>query len=94
MAHILHVENELREVATEVKNEAGEIVPGSAIKSFVKAVTFMIDKATPHTITFLPQGTVLKLKDDVLGVVGDTDHAYHEFEDGATAVEAYLNGQI
>ena len=94
MAHILHsvtgstvvktVEQDAQGVAQEVERS----VPA------LKEVTFMLDRATPHTLRFLDPGTVLKDGRGVERVVGDAETVAHTFATAEDAVAAYLDGKV
>jgi hypothetical protein len=94
MAHILNAEHVLREVETEVKDESGNVTVGKAAKRFVKSVTFMLDKSTPHTLTFLERGLELVDGEGAKYIIGDAEHVYHEYEDAEQAVQDYLDGKV
>lgn len=60
----------------------------------VKEVTFMLDRATPHTLKFLEKGTILKDGRGIERVIGEGDALYHEFATAEDAVAAYLDGKV
>lgn len=60
----------------------------------VKQVTFMLDRSTPHTVTFLDRGTRIKDGRGVERTVGDDTTPYHEFSTPEDAVNAYLDGKV
>lgn len=60
----------------------------------LREVTFMLDRATPHTLRFLDSGTVVKDGRGVERVVGDAATPYHEFTTAEDAVAAYLDGKV
>lgn len=94
MAHILDSILENRTVQTierdaqDVEHVVDKVLP------VLKSVTFKLPDGTPHTLTFLPAGTVTSVTDDVKRVVGDAQTAYHEFYDAETAVQAFLDGKV
>lgn len=60
----------------------------------VKQVTFMLDRSTPHTLTFLDKGTKIKDGRGIERTVGDDATPYHQFTDPQEAVSAYLDGKV
>lgn len=60
----------------------------------VKQVTFMLDRHTPHTLTFLDSGVKIKDGRGVERTVGDDTTPAHQFSDPQEAVQAYLDGKV
>lgn len=94
MAHILHSALEPRTTQTTVTKDDGSTGVVEKVENFVRSVTFMLDKSTPHTLTFLPKGTLITDGNDVERVVGDAETVYHEFKTEEEAIAAYLDGKV
>lgn len=94
MAHILHSVSVPTTVPVEQPDGQGGTATVEQTRNLVSSVTFMIDKDTPHTLTFYPKGTILKDGSGREYVVGDDHHPYIEFDDPAEAVQAYLDGKV
>ena len=94
MAHVLHsimgstTVQTIERDAEGVEHEVERAVPA------VKEVTFMLDRATPHTLRFLDKGTLIKDGRGIETVVGEGDKLYHEFATEADAITAYLDGKV
>lgn len=94
MAHILNATYETRPVQVVTKDADGNDQVSETQKKVLSSVTFMKNESTPHTLTFLPKGTVLTAGDDTQRVVGDAQTPYNEFTDAEEAVQAYLDGKV
>lgn len=94
MAHILHAQTEQRVVTPAEKDADGNITVPAVVDTFLKAVTFMRDAATPHTLTFLEKGLELVDGQGAKYMIGDAEHAYHEYKDAETAIQDYLDGKV
>ena len=57
MAHILNSVMGTTTVETQTQDEQGNVHTAETTAPVVKQVTFMLDKSTPHTLTFLDKGS-------------------------------------
>lgn len=94
MANILNTIMGSKTVETVEQDANGVAQTVEKVVPVVREVTFMLDKDTPHTLTFLPEGTKIKDGRGVEKVIGDANTVYHEFTDAAEAVQAYLDGKV
>lgn len=94
MAHILNTVMGTVAVETQTVDANGNPQTVETQQPTVREVTFMLDRATPHTLKFLEKGTKIKDGRGVERVVGDAATPYHEFATAEEAVQAYLDGKV
>lgn len=94
MANILHSLMESRTLKSLEKDAEGVEQEVERVAPVLSTVTFKLHDGTPHTLTFLPKGTVITDGNDVKRVVGDGETIYHEFKTAEEAVAAFLDGKV
>lgn len=94
MAHVLHSVTGTKVSKVTEPNGDGTFTDVEKNVPIVREVTFMIDRATPHTLKFLDAGTIVKDGRGVERVVGDAETPYHEFSSEQDAISAYLDGKV
>lgn len=94
MAHILNSVMGTTTVETQTTDDEGNVHTAETTAPVVKEVTFMLDKSTPHTLTFLDKGTKVVDGKGVERVVGEGSTPFYQFSTPEEAVQAYLDGKV
>lgn len=94
MAHILNSVMGTTTVETQTTDDQGNVHTAETSVPVVKQVTFMLDRSTPHTLTFLDKGSKIVDGKGVERVVGEGTTPHYQFSTPEDAVQAYLDGKV
>lgn len=94
MAHILNSVMGTTTVESQTTDDQGNVHTAETTTPVVKQVTFMLDKSTPHTLTFLDKGTKVVDGKGVERTVGEGAAPHYQFGTPEEAVQAYLDGKV
>jgi hypothetical protein len=94
MAHILSTKTRPKVTQTRTTGDDGVEREAEKIVNLVQEVTFMLDRFTPHTLTFHPEGTIVSTDSEPrVRTVGEEVPAL-EYLDAAEAVTDFLDGKV